>query len=170
MTAPTGRPERAERAERAEFADEAGRPPLADETGSVTLLILGFALVLILAIVGVTAVSEVYLTRRSLASVADGAALAGAQALDQTGVVTGEPGTQRALDPAGVTAAVAANLDEADAGALTDFSYGVDLTAGGTVVVVTVHARSRIGIASALLGGSTVAVTEQGSAIAADHG
>lgn len=150
--------------------DEPSPDPAPRERGSVTLLILGFALVLILAIVGITAVSEVYLTRRSLASVADDAALAGAQAVDQIGVVTGEPGTARILDSAGVEAAVAANLDQAGAGGLTGFGYRVDVADGGTAVIVEVHARSRVGIAGFLLGGATVEVREQGSAIAADHG
>jgi hypothetical protein len=34
---------------------------------------------------------------------------------------------------------------------------------------VTVHARSRVGIASALLGSTTVLVREQASAVAADR-
>jgi len=136
----------------------------------VTLLILGFALVLVLAIVGITAVSEVYLTRRSLASIADDAALAGATGVDEAGVVGGEPGTRRVLDPATVQAAVAADLDQSAARSLDGFAFAVAVTDGGTAVAVTVHARSRVGIASTLLGGSTVAVTERGSAIAADHG
>jgi uncharacterized membrane protein len=142
----------------------------AGETGSVSLLILGFALILVLAIVGITAVSEVYLTRRSLASVADGAALAGAQSVDETAVVVGEPGAHRRLDPATVEAAVAANLEAVGAPRLmSGFGYAVGLDAGGTVVLVTVHARSRVGIASALLGSTTVLVREQASAVAADR-
>lgn len=140
------------------------------ERGSISLLILGFALVLILAIVGITAVSEVYLTRRSLASVADGAALAGAQSVDQTAVVLGEPGTRRRLDPTAVAAAVATDLDAVGAaGRLTGFDYSVNLAGGGTVVVVTVHARSRIGIASALFDSTTVTLGQRAAAVAADR-
>lgn len=125
---------------------------------------------LILAIVGITAVSEVYLTRRSLASVADGAALAGAQSVDQTAVVLGEPGTRRRLDPAAVAAAVATDIAAVGASVrLAGFGYSVDLVAGDTVVVVTVRSRSRIGIASALFGTASVPVRQWASAAAADQ-
>lgn len=90
--------------------------------------------------------------------------------MDQTAVVLGEAGTRRRLDPAAVAAAVAADLDAVGApGRLAGFTYSVDLAGGGTVVVVTVHSRSRIGIASALLGSATVPVRQQASAVAADQ-
>lgn len=145
------------------------RRPAGDQ-GSVTVLILGFALVLILAIVGISAVSEVYLTRRSLAALSDDAALAGAQSLDQASVVVGEPGTRRRLDTAAVREAVAANLGQAGAGDLAGFSWSATTADGDTTVVVTVRARSRIGIASALFGTATVGVSERATAIATDHG
>ena len=46
------------------------------------LLALGFLAIILLAIAVVTDVSAVFLQRRSLASIADGAALAGSQAVD----------------------------------------------------------------------------------------
>lgn len=53
------------------------RPPR-DERGQVTLLIIGFASILVLAIVAVTNASAAYLQRQGLDNLADGAALYGA--------------------------------------------------------------------------------------------
>ncbi|HSX68528.1 pilus assembly protein TadG-related protein [Nocardioides sp.] len=62
----------------------AGRPHGCDEGGQVTVLIIGFALVLLLA-VGVTVdASAAYLEREALATLADGAALAAADQVQGT--------------------------------------------------------------------------------------
>lgn len=52
-----------------------------DERGQVTVLIIGFAVVLLMAIGLVVDSSAAYLSRQSLATLADGAALAGADQL-----------------------------------------------------------------------------------------
>ena len=54
-----------------------GRPPH-DEHGQVTLLIIGFASILLMAIVVVVDASSAYLQRQGLDNLADGAALYGA--------------------------------------------------------------------------------------------
>lgn len=54
-----------------------------DERGSVLLLGVGLVIVCLLAIAVITDVSAAFLQRRSLMSVADAAAIAGAQAIDQ---------------------------------------------------------------------------------------
>ena len=54
-----------------------GRPPH-DEHGQVTLLIIGFASILLMAIVVVVDASSAYLQRQGLDNLADGAALHGA--------------------------------------------------------------------------------------------
>jgi hypothetical protein len=51
-----------------------------DESGQTTLLIVGFAVVLLMAIAAVVDVTAAYLQRQALITVADGAALAGADA------------------------------------------------------------------------------------------
>jgi Flp pilus assembly protein TadG len=51
-----------------------------DEAGQITLLIVGFAVVLLMAIAAVIDVTAAYLQRQALITVADGAALAGADA------------------------------------------------------------------------------------------
>lgn len=53
-----------------------------DDRGSVLLLTLGFVVVIVMAIGVVVDTSAVFLQRRSLAALADGAALAGAQSID----------------------------------------------------------------------------------------
>lgn len=53
-----------------------------DDRGSVLLLMLGFVIVIVMAIGAVVDASSVFLQRRSLAALADGAALAGAQSID----------------------------------------------------------------------------------------
>jgi len=53
-----------------------------DDRGSVLLLTLGFVIVIVMAIGAVVDASSVFLQRRSLAALADGAALAGAQSID----------------------------------------------------------------------------------------
>lgn len=55
-----------------------------DEEGRVALLILVFTMICILLITGVIAVTSVHLSRMKLLDVADGAALAAANALDDT--------------------------------------------------------------------------------------
>ncbi len=51
-----------------------------DESGQTTLLIVGFAVVLLMAIAAVVDVTTAYLQRQALITVADGGALAGADA------------------------------------------------------------------------------------------
>ena len=55
-----------------------------DEEGRVALLILVFTMICILLITGVIAVTSVHLSRMKLLDAADGAALAAANALDDT--------------------------------------------------------------------------------------
>lgn len=57
----------------------------ADERGQVTLLIIGFASILLMAIVAVVDASSAYLQRQGLDTLADGAALYGAD-LGSTGI------------------------------------------------------------------------------------
>jgi len=61
-----------------------GRPTRRDEEGRVALLILVFAMICILLTSGVIAVTSVHLSRMKLLDAADGAALAAANALDDT--------------------------------------------------------------------------------------
>ena len=74
--------------------------------GSVMLLVLGFIAIIMIAIAVVTDVSAVFLQRRSLASIADGAALAGTQAVDLSGYYRRGASAGLSPDPTQVRAVV----------------------------------------------------------------
>jgi hypothetical protein len=63
-----------------EALDRRPRPSRYDERGTVTLLIVGLAMVLLMMAAVVTDASAAYLQRQGLDTLADGAALAGADA------------------------------------------------------------------------------------------
>lgn len=78
------------------------------DEGSVLLLVLGFAGVLLMLVAVVADVSAVVLAKRSVASAADGAAVSAAQALDLSAVYDAGLGAQLPLSAADAGARVAA--------------------------------------------------------------
>ena len=87
-----------------------------DEQGQVTLLIIGFASILLMAIVVVIDASAAYLQRQGLDNLADGAALYGAD-LGSAGIYEqGLDGERLTQQEAAVEAAVRDYLARADAG------------------------------------------------------
>ncbi len=77
------------------------------ERGQVSVLIVGFAIVLLLAVGVVVDASAAYLQRQGLDTLADGAALAGADEVRGTAVYEGGLGNDRVpLDAAAARAAV----------------------------------------------------------------
>ncbi|KJE20456.1 putative Flp pilus-assembly TadE/G [Frankia torreyi] len=66
--------------------DQAG--PGGADGGTILILTLGYLMVAAMLVVVVTDVSAVYLARRSVASAADGAALAAAQRIDENAIYT----------------------------------------------------------------------------------
>ena len=87
-----------------------------DDRGQVTLLIIGFASILLMAIVVVIDASAAYLQRQGLDNLADGAALYGAD-LGSAGIYTDGLGDDRlAQQEAAVEAAVRDYLARAEAG------------------------------------------------------
>jgi hypothetical protein len=70
-----------------------------DERGQMSLMIVGFALVILLAVAAVTDASAAYLQHSGLDTVADGAALAGADALNEVLVYQHGLGQKPDLDP-----------------------------------------------------------------------
>ncbi|MEY3734855.1 MAG: hypothetical protein RL347_2214 [Actinomycetota bacterium] len=81
------------------------RPRPRDE-GSILVLTLGFIVICILALAVVVDASTVFLARRALQSQADGAALAGAQAIDLGAYYARGASARIQLDASGVRAAV----------------------------------------------------------------
>jgi len=87
-----------------------------DERGQVTLLIIGFASILLMAVVVVVDASAAYLQRQGLDNLADGAALHGAD-LGSAGIYTEGLGDDRLIQQeAAVEAAVRDYLARAEAG------------------------------------------------------
>jgi hypothetical protein len=70
-----------------------------DESGQLSVMIIGFALVVVLAIAAITDASAAYLQHSGLDTVADGAALAGAEALNEELVYQQGLGQTPDLDP-----------------------------------------------------------------------
>lgn len=90
-----------------------------DDSGSLTLLVIGYVGIAALLVVVAVDVSKVFLARRALSASADSAALAGAQVVDRAALYAGAAGgcgTRLPLDPAGSTGAVTLTLadDSAD--------------------------------------------------------
>lgn len=85
---------------------------LADDAGSTLLLTIFYAALALAVILMVVAASSLYLERKKLFTLADGAALVGAEAFDLDQVDVTPEGPLLALDSADVAAAVTAYLAE----------------------------------------------------------
>lgn len=138
--------------------------------GQLLILLVGYALIAAALIVVAVDVSAVVLTRRALSSLADGAALAGVQAADQTALYTRPPAGALPLEPSAVAAAVADYLARRDS---TVHYPGLQLLAADSDGV-SVTVRLRVDkplpflalvhrVSGAFPGGST-AITVQASA------
>lgn len=114
-----------------------------DERGQATVMIIGFAVVLAMAVVLVVDSSAAYLQRQGLDTIADGAALRGAD-LGATGEETythGVPQDRLSVTASAARAAVHAYL--VDIGAYQRYpglTYAVSVDAGASSVTVRVHA------------------------------
>jgi uncharacterized membrane protein len=84
------------------------------ERGQITLLVIGFAVILISLVAVVVDASQVMLLRRTLSSVADGAALAGAQSLAEQAFYAGQVVDTLPLDPSTAHVAVVEHLSGVD--------------------------------------------------------
>ncbi|WP_245734491.1 pilus assembly protein TadG-related protein [Nocardioides exalbidus] len=117
--------------------DRAGR----DEGGQVTLLIIGFAAILLMAVVVVVDASAAYLRRQGLDNLADGAALYGAD-LGSAGIYEQGLDADRLLQQeAAVEAAVRDYLGRAAAGRkFPGIEVAVDVDPVGRSVTVRLRA------------------------------
>ncbi|MFN8194447.1 MAG: pilus assembly protein TadG-related protein [Nocardioidaceae bacterium] len=114
-----------------------------DEAGQTTILIVGLAMVLLMAVVMVVDASAAYLRRQGLDNLADGAALAGADA-----GASGEDVYTEGVDPERLRlfadqarAGVADYLARSDArGRFPGLSWTVSVDAARRTVTVTVRA------------------------------
>jgi uncharacterized membrane protein len=106
------------------------------------LLTLGFAVIALALILVVADASKVFLTRRSLVSAADGAALAGVQSLDRDAFYAGKGGGALPLDADGAVAAVRRYVDDAGLGEQYVDLEVVAVRVERGEVTVTLRARS----------------------------
>jgi Flp pilus assembly protein TadG len=105
------------------------------EQGQLTLLVIGFAAILLVLVAVVVDASQAVLLRRSLASLADGAALAAVQAASERILYTQGPGATLPLDPAAARAAVVDYLAGTES-SITDLRLVDVAVAQGRVTVV----------------------------------
>ena len=144
-------------------ADRDARP---SDSGQVTILIIGFAVIVLLLIVVVVNASRVFLAQRDLAAAADAASAAAAQAVLESAVYTGSPGQALPLDPTGATAAARAYLVAADiAGEFDDLTL-VSVTTDGVSVTVTLAANISMPFTAVLPGDGDRSYTITASATA----
>jgi uncharacterized membrane protein len=124
------------------------------ERGQISLLIIGFAVILLALVAVVVDASQVVLLRRSLASVADGAALAGAQSLAVHPLYAGEAVGSLPIDAARAQQSVVSYLAATD----MDLSL-VGVVVDGDRVTVEVAAQARlplVGIVTTAFDGTVV--------------
>ena len=135
-----------------------------DEQGQITLLVLGLAAIAAALVVVAVDASSVFLARRSLAGIADGAALAAAQSVDVNAIYRGTSGAAVPLTndgATGVPAVVAGYL--AEAAARYPGLAGEGVTPDGRTAAVQVRRTVRLPFA-AVLGVDDVTVTATATA------
>lgn len=138
-----------------------------DENGSVLILILGLVVVAALFVTVVIDVSTLYLERRSLIAAADGAALAGAQAVDRATIY--KEGLTNAgplpLDQEGAAAAAREYLVEQ--GLQQQFpDLNVAITTTATTIDVRLSARVQLPVTNGVTPGAGAGVLVAASAAA----
>ena len=113
------------------------------ESGQITLLVIGFAVILLALVAVVVDASQAVLLRRSLSSLADGAALAAAQGLAEEPFYRGGAGEIVPLDPAEAHRAAVGYLQRAGAARYDGFrlhQVRVDRITGRVSVVLSARA------------------------------
>jgi uncharacterized membrane protein len=141
------------------------RVDVRSDEGTVLLLILGLVVVAALFVAVVTDISALYLERRELIAAADGAALAGAQAVDEESVyLDGLPASGPV--PLDQEAAEQAARDYlADSGLLTG-KLEVSISTSATTVSVVLATRLDLPVASTVTAGASGSAAVSASATA----
>ncbi|QWC83939.1 hypothetical protein KLP28_09885 [Nocardioidaceae bacterium] len=141
-------------------APAAARGRAADERGQVTVLVVGFFLVVATLVAVVVDASAAYLQRQRLANLADGAALAAADAVDLDTLYAQGVGESLPLSDAAAQQQVGAYL----ARAATDVE-GLDWTVSATGDEVTVQVSGMLDLPLGVPGvADSVRVTATGAA------
>ena len=128
------------------------------DEGRVLVLVVGCVVVLAVLVAVVVDSARLYLARRALDAVTDGAALAGAQAADLDAVYAGRAEVDVPLDPAAARRSVDAYLRAAAAGDLPS-GFTVDAAdVNAAAVTVRTHATVRLPFVGGFTGGRAVVV------------
>lgn len=135
------------------------------DEGTVLLLILGLVVVAAMLVAVVTDVSALYLQRRELVAAADGAALAGAQAVDEESIyLHGLPATGPVpLDQAAAEVAVRDYLTETG---ILEGRLDVRITTTATTVSVELATSFELPVASTVTAGTSGVADVSASATA----
>ncbi|MGH8776459.1 MAG: pilus assembly protein TadG-related protein [Jiangellaceae bacterium] len=113
-----------------------------DEGGQITLLIIGFVLIAVLAVAVVANASKAFVYRRSLASWADGAAVTAAQSVAEEAIYAGPRVDELPLSGDAVEVAVADYVARNGLpDRFEDFAASVDVGDDGATVTVELSAR-----------------------------
>lgn len=126
-----------------------GRP----EDGQVSLLILVYTLIAAAMVVVAVDASAFFLTQRGLSSVADGAALSAAQAVDEEAMYAGRAHSGLPLESAAVRSAVENYVADRDVGATYPALQVAAAATDGETVTVTLTEEKQLpflGLVSAL--------------------
>ena len=137
------------------------------EEGSVLLLILGLVVVAALFVTVVIDVSTLYLQRRSLMAGADGAALAGAQAIDKSTIYREGLPVEGPLPLDNAAAAAAVHSYIENSGLRHEFSnLQVEVETDGATVTVFLSARVQLPVTNGVTPGAFDGVDVDASAAA----
>lgn len=117
------------------------RAALATDEGSTLPLVAFYAMLGLLVVLLVTAATSLYLEKKRLFTVADGAALVGAEAFELDAIAFTPAGPRPVLESADVAAAVADYLGGNPAPDLEGLTVERALTADGLSATVTVSSR-----------------------------
>jgi uncharacterized membrane protein len=134
------------------------------ERGQITLLVIGFAAILLLLVAVVVDASQAVLVRRTLASLADGAALAAAQSLAEAPFYTGTAVGVLPIDERQARQAVAGYLGRAAADAGMAEVRLVAVAVDGNRVEVVLATRARLPLSN------TVTAAFEGTVVTARAG
>jgi uncharacterized membrane protein len=129
-----------------------GRKSSGDD-GTVLLLGIGLVVMCLLAVTALVDVSAAFLQRQQLMSVADAAAIAGAQAVDLPAYYAKGASAATTLDPAAVDAAVERHLTRAGARATIPGLVVSRVWSDGRQVVVDMTCPINLPFLSGLFGG-----------------
>lgn len=116
---------------------------LADDTGSILPLIAGYAALGLVVVLLVSAATSLYLERKRLFTLADGAALVGAESFDLDAVRAPDGNLRPQLDDASVARDVGAYLAEEPTAGFTDLRLVAAHTPDGSSARVTLEAAWR---------------------------